>query len=85
MRESAHFAIQVRKLIALLDDRCRALIPELNLGQPGDVIGVTPLTGDVASDVAKVDLTNRSIYLHFAMPKLKVSENWQAPVHRNAA
>lgn len=39
MRESAHFAVQVRKLMTLLDERCRALIAELNLGQPEDVIG----------------------------------------------
>ena len=71
--------------MTLLDDRCRALIAELNLGQPEDVIGVTPLTGGVASDIAKVDLTNGSICVKFALPKLKVSENWEAPVHRNAA
>ena len=71
--------------MTLLNDRCRALIAELNLGQPEDVIGVTPLTGGVASDIAKVDLTNGSICVKFALPKLKVSENWEAPVHRNAA
>jgi hypothetical protein len=85
MRESAHFTVQVRKLMTLLDEKCRALIAELNLGQPEDVIGVTPLTGGVASDIAKVNLTNGSICLKFAMSKLKVSENWEAPVHRNAA
>ena len=71
--------------MTLLDDRCRALIAELNLEQPDDIIGVTPLTGGVASDIAKVDLTNGSICVKFALPKLKVSENWEAPVHRNAA
>ena len=69
--------------MTLLDDRCRALIAELNLGQPQDVIGVTPLTGGVASDIAKVELPNGSICVKFALPKLKVSENWEAPVHRN--
>jgi aminoglycoside phosphotransferase (APT) family kinase protein len=68
-----------------LDDRCRTLIAELNLGQPEEVIGVTPLTGGVASDIAKVDLPKGSICVKFALPKLKVSENWEAPVHRNAA
>ena len=71
--------------MTLLDDRCRALIAELNLGQTQDVIGVTPLTGGVASDIAKVDLPTGSICVKFALPKLKVSENWEAPVHRNAA
>ena len=70
--------------MTLLDEKCRAWIAELNLGQPEDVIGVTPLTGGVASDIAKVNLTNGSICLKFAMPKLKVSEG-EAPVHRNAA
>ena len=71
--------------MTLLGDRCRSLIAELNLEQPDDVIGVTPLTGGVASDIAIVDLPSGEICVKFALPKLKVSENWEAPVHRNAA
>ena len=65
--------------------RCKALIVELGLGQADDVIGVTPLTGGVASDIAMVELPNRKICVKFALAKLKVAADWHAPVHRNAA
>lgn len=68
-----------------LSDRCRDLITALELGCDDDLLRVTPLTGGVASDIAKVDLPTGSICVKFALPKLKVSENWEAPVHRNAA
>ncbi len=67
------------------EKRCGALIQELGLGTPDDVSCVTPLTGGVASDIARVDLGNRSICVKFALPKLKVAADWHAPVHRNTA
>jgi branched-chain amino acid transport system ATP-binding protein len=49
--------------MTLLNDRCRALIAELNLGQPEDVIGVTPLKGGVASDIARALMTNPKLLI----------------------
>ena len=68
-----------------LDERCRGLVAELGLGGPGDVAGIRPLTGGVASDIAVVDVGGRRICVKFALPKLKVEADWRAPVHRNAA
>jgi aminoglycoside phosphotransferase (APT) family kinase protein len=68
-----------------IEQRCRALVEELGLGVSGDVTAVLPLTGGVASDIAKVALRDRTICMKFALPKLKVAANWHAPVHRNAA
>ena len=68
-----------------LTDRCRALVEELDLGRAEDVRKAEPLTGGVASDIALVDLGGRRLCLKFALPKLKVAADWQAPVHRNAA
>ncbi|WP_422037087.1 phosphotransferase family protein [Roseibium sp.] len=68
-----------------LDKRCRALVAELGLGMPGDVEEVVPLTGGVASDIAMLRVGERQICAKFALPKLKVSADWFAPVHRNAA
>ena len=68
-----------------LELRCKALIAELGLGSPDDVQSVTPLTGGVASDIAKVLLPDQTICVKFALPKLKVAADWHAPVHRNAA
>lgn len=68
-----------------LEARCRSVIASLSLGSAGDVIRVTPLSGGVASDIAVVDLPGRQICLKFALRKLKVKEDWYAPVHRNKA
>ncbi|WP_424986994.1 phosphotransferase family protein [Microbulbifer sp. S227A] len=68
-----------------IETRCRALVRDLELGQPEQVRNVTPLTGGVASDIARFDLAGKTICAKFALPKLKVAEDWHAPVHRNAA
>ena len=66
-------------------DRCRDLVAEIGLAEPGDVRAATPLTGGVASDIALVDLGARKVCVKFALGKLKVAEDWRAPVHRNRA
>ncbi len=68
-----------------LEQRCRALVGELGLGEPCDVTDVVPLTGGVASDIAMVAVGPRKLCVKFALPKLKVAADWHAPVHRNAA
>ena len=73
------------QLPADLEYRCRALVSELGLGRETDMVRVEPLTGGVASDIARVDLQDRAICVKFARPKLKVAADWRAPVHRNAA
>ncbi len=72
-------------MTATLRQRCSALIEELGLGASGALDEVTPLTGGVASDIARVRLGTRVICVKFALPKLKVAEDWHAPVHRNGA
>ena len=66
-------------------DRCRDLVAEIGLADPGEVRRATPLTGGVASDIALVDLGARKVCVKFALGKLKVAEDWRAPVHRNRA
>ncbi|RMF40786.1 MAG: aminoglycoside phosphotransferase family protein, partial [Alphaproteobacteria bacterium] len=68
-----------------LEDRCRQLVAELGLGRAEDVVSVEALSGGVASDIARVRLRGREICVKFALPRLKVAEEWRAPVHRNAA
>jgi len=60
-------------------------VVELGLGSVDDVVSVQPLTGGVASDIAMIDLGDRRICVKFALGKLKVAEDWHAPVHRNKA
>ncbi|SMY09747.1 phosphotransferase family protein [Flavimaricola marinus] len=68
-----------------LETQCAALVTELGLGRADDVVLVEQLTGGVASDIAKVILKDRTICVKFALRKLKVEEDWFAPVHRNKA
>ncbi len=68
-----------------LEQRCRDLVAELGLGAAEDVSDVRPLTGGVASDIAMVALPAQKICVKFALAKLRVAADWQAPVHRNAA
>ena len=68
-----------------LDNRCVRLVEGLGLARRGDIVSVEPLTGGVASDIAVVDLGSRRIAVKFALEKLKVREEWHAPVRRNKA
>ena len=68
-----------------LEQRCVDLVSELGLGDPSQVTCVEPLSGGVASDVAKVEVGDKRFCLKFALPKLKVKEDWFAPVKRNRA
>ncbi|WP_380058218.1 phosphotransferase family protein [Falsihalocynthiibacter sp. SS001] len=72
-------------MTASLRDRSLKLVQELGLGEQADVGEVVPLTGGVASDIASVEVNGRKICVKFALPKLKVAAEWNAPVHRNAA
>lgn len=65
--------------------RCCKLVEDLGLGKADDVVAVRPLTGGVASDIGVVDLGDRQICVKFALSKLKVQEDWYAPLHRNRA
>ncbi|WP_186827040.1 phosphotransferase family protein [Shimia ponticola] len=68
-----------------LEARCATLIEKLRLGRTQDITRVTALTGGVASDIARVDLKDRTLCVKFALPKLRVQADWYAPVHRSAA
>lgn len=65
--------------------RCTDLVVRLGLASSEDVLAIEPLTGGVASDIASVDLGNRTVVVKFALEKLRVAEEWHAPVDRNRA
>ena len=68
-----------------LEERCKDLIIELGLGAAQDVRSVTPLTGGVSSDIAQVNVGGRKVCVKFALPQLRVEEEWHAKVERNLA
>ena len=53
------------------------------LAQPGERAAWTALAGGVSSDIWRVDLPGRTICVKRALPKLRVSSAWYAPVSRN--
>ncbi|MBM1634541.1 aminoglycoside phosphotransferase family protein [Sulfitobacter mediterraneus] len=68
-----------------IEKRCADLLVELGLIKEGQSCTATPLTGGVASDIAMVEFEGRKVCAKFALAKLKVAEDWFAPVHRNRA
>lgn len=48
-----------------------------------DAVTAVPLAGGVSSDIYRVDLASGPICVKRALPQLKVSAVWEAPVERN--
>ncbi|MSQ52997.1 MAG: aminoglycoside phosphotransferase family protein [Betaproteobacteria bacterium] len=55
----------------------------LGLASAQEKIGMTPLAGGVSSDIWRVDLAAGPICVKRALPRLKVSAVWEAPIERN--
>ncbi|MCR8723541.1 phosphotransferase family protein [Frigidibacter sp. ROC022] len=72
-------------MTSTLEKLCAELIESLGLGKASEVTSVRPLSGGVASDIAAVTFGGRTVCAKFALPKLKVAEDWFAPVHRGRA
>jgi hypothetical protein len=70
---------------ASLPGRAAALLADLGLAPPGTALDVTPLAGGVSSDIARVVLGHRTLCVKFALPRLRVSADWRAPVGRSRA
>ena len=62
-------------------DRC---LESHGLARPGEVQHWFPLAGGVSSQIWRVDLPGRSLCVKRALPRLKVGDDWEAPVSRNA-
>ncbi|MCC5973975.1 MAG: aminoglycoside phosphotransferase family protein [Rubellimicrobium sp.] len=69
----------------MLAERAIALVRELGLVPDDLVPEVQPLTGGVASDIGLVRWPGGEAVVKFALEKLRVKEDWQVPVSRNAA
>ena len=72
-------------MISDFEQRCGSLMESLGLCQSQDIIEIKRLTGGVASDIATVAFPGKTVCVKFALGKLKVEEEWFAPVHRNRA
>lgn len=56
----------------------------LGLVAPGARVAAEPLAGGVSSDIWRVDLPDGPICVKRALARLKVAQEWRAPVERNA-
>jgi Ser/Thr protein kinase RdoA (MazF antagonist) len=66
------------------DPRLVAFLHAQGLAPRGTRGKWTPLPGGVSSDIWRVDLPGRSLCIKCALPRLKVAEDWRAPISRNA-
>jgi aminoglycoside phosphotransferase (APT) family kinase protein len=61
-----------------------AALRRLGLSGPGEAPRFTRLTGGVSSDIWRVDLLRGPVCVKRALAKLRVEQDWFAPVERNA-
>jgi aminoglycoside phosphotransferase (APT) family kinase protein len=57
----------------------------MGLLKAGEPARLTPLTGGVSSDISLVESGGRRFCVKRALPRLKVTALWEAPIKRNAA
>lgn len=70
----------MRRETEILDWLVRA-----GLARRDEASGVMRLSGGVSSDVFRVDLPGRTLCVKQALEKLKVQDDWRAPVERSAS
>jgi aminoglycoside phosphotransferase (APT) family kinase protein len=61
-----------------------AALVRLGLAQPGQRLSFERLAGGVSSDIWRVELDRGPVCVKRALPKLRVEQDWFAPVERNA-
>ena len=61
----------------------RSSLETLGLLQSGQDFQATPLTGGVSSDIWLLETKQRRFCVKRALPKLKVTQDWFAPLDRN--
>jgi fructosamine-3-kinase len=59
-------------------------LARLGLLRPGETPRFARLAGGVSSDIWRVDLVRGPVCVKRALPKLRVAQDWFAPVERNA-
>jgi aminoglycoside phosphotransferase (APT) family kinase protein len=70
-------------LSASLPEPILRFLVEARLAAPGESPRATALTGGVSSDIWRVELAGGPLCVKGALPRLRVSQVWEAPVERN--
>jgi tRNA A-37 threonylcarbamoyl transferase component Bud32 len=66
-----------------VDPELAAFAQERGLVAPGETAVWTPLAGGVSSDIWRLDVDGRTVCLKRALAKLRVKDDWTAPIGRN--
>jgi 5-methylthioribose kinase len=69
----------------LLDETIAKFLLGTGLATSTSEICLTPLTGGVASDIWKVETSSRTFVVKKALSRLRVAQEWNVPVSRNAS
>ncbi len=67
-----------------VEAQVRAALERLGLARPGEGLRFERLTGGVSSDIWRVELERGPVCVKRALAKLRVEQDWFAPVERNA-
>ncbi len=70
---------------AVTDPAISTFLNRSGLVMPGESVRLLPLTGGVASDIFRVEVGDRSFVVKKALARLRVAQEWNAPVSRNAS
>ena len=68
---------------ASLPDPVLRFLRDTRLAAPDETPRATALAGGVSSDIWRVDLAGGTLCVKGALPRLRVSQVWEAPVERN--
>lgn len=60
-----------------------AALIRLGLAEPGAATTLVPLSGGVSSDIFRIETTHATFCIKRALAKLKVAQDWRAPVERS--
>jgi aminoglycoside phosphotransferase (APT) family kinase protein len=74
---------QAGRLSASLPEPVLQFLREAHLAGPGESPAGVALAGGVSSDIWRVDLASGPLCVKGALPRLRVSQVWEAPVERN--
>jgi aminoglycoside phosphotransferase (APT) family kinase protein len=69
--------------VAGAQERVQEFLLRHGLMQPGEEVVLSPLTGGVSSDLWQVSLPGRTLCVKGALARLKVAQEWRAPLSRN--
>jgi aminoglycoside phosphotransferase (APT) family kinase protein len=70
-------------LSASLPEPVLRFLRDTRLAAPDETPPATALSGGVSSDIWRVDLAGGTLCVKGALPRLRVSQVWEAPVERN--